>query len=303
MLQTLEQAIEEGRASLDLDVAAGPILPAEKPLEKFAASVSPSGEFFAANTTVPANPSEPAVPADMHGIQLVKRSLAEPMNQLEEIPLPTGEVAPQFRVAEPMTLQNEAQLAAAGGAYGNGNGAGTAGPVSNAGLAPEKTAHVTLPRLSDLRGMRFSQAIRELDHAKRPASPSSGIEMLMNAIAPYEPMFTRMEAAPAAKDDPPEATTGEFDLPDSLRALLPISEPGNSPEAMGGMSANSATANGNHLASNSVSFNPEQAKSKGPHEEETEQSSVQNAAKQKLRGPFEPLQILPSRRGQYKKKS
>lgn len=303
MLRTLEQAIEEGRASLDLDMAAGPILPAEKPLEKFAASVSPSGEFSAANTTVPANPSELAVPAEMHGIQLVKRSLAEPMNQQEEIPLPTAEVAPQFRVAEPMTQQNEAQLAAAGGTFGGGTSYEPANPMPNAVLAPEKTTHVTLPRLSDLRGMRFSQAIRELDHAKRPASPSSGIEMLMNAIAPFEPMFTRMEAAAATDEDSPEATTGEFDLPESLRALLPISEPGNSPEAMGGMSANSAAANGNHLPSNSVSLNPEQAKSMGPREEAAEQSSAQNAAKQKLRGPFEPLQILPSRRGQYKKKS
>jgi hypothetical protein len=57
---------------------------------------------------------------------------------------------------------------------------------------------------------------------------------------------------------------------------------------------------------NSTSFSPklgQQSKNKERHGEEGEPSQPeQKVARQKLTGPFEQLQILPSRRGQYKKK-
>lgn len=302
MLRTLEQAIEEGRASLDLDVAASPIWPAEKPPEVIAPSVPLFDEFSNANRPVPINQTDPAGPAAVHGIQLVPRSVPEPANQSrEEIPSPLAEIASQVDrvLPEPKTEHNEAPPAAPSGPNGNGTSYEPANP------APEKTAHVSLPRLSDLRSMRFSQALKELDLARHPASPSAGIEILMSAIAPFEPMFTRMEPASAKNEDSPEAAPAEFDLPASLRAFIPISESGVSLEANGGIAAEGPAANGKHL--NSTAFSPkpgQQAKNKGSRREDDEPSRPgQKVARQKLAGPFEQLQILPSRRGQYKRKS
>jgi len=298
MLRTLEQAIEEGRASLDLDVAASPIRLTEKPQEKTAEGAPPYDEFFNANRPAPTNQAEPVGPAAVHGIQLVPRSLPGPANQTpEEIPLSLTEIESQFDqvLPEPKAENNEAPLAAPSGPNGNGTSYEPVNPV------PEKTAHISLPRLSDLRGMRFSQALKELDLARHPVSPSVGIEMLMSAIAPFEPMFTRMEPASVKNEDSP----AEFDLPASLRAFIPISESGVSPGANGGIAAEGTGANGNLLNSTSFSPKPEQqAINKERRGEEGEPSRPgQKIAGQKLAGPFEPLQILPSRRGQYKKKS
>jgi hypothetical protein len=163
---------------------------------------------------------------------------------------------------------------------------------------------VSLPRLSELRGMRFSQALRDLDLAKHPGSPGTGIDALMSAIAPFEPMFTRTEPASAENGDPPDAAPSEFDLPTSLRAFIPVSESGISPEANSAVAADGSGANVNHLHSDSLSPKPGQlVKNEGSRGEKDEPSRLdQKLASQKLRGPFEQLQILPSRRGQYKKK-
>ena len=118
----------------------------------------------------------------------------------EEIPLSLAEIASQFDqvLPEPKAEHYDAPPAAPSDPNSNGTSYEPA-------TAPEKTGHVSLPRLSDLRGMRFSQALKELDLARHPASPSAGIEMLMSAIAPFEPMFKRMEPASAKNDDSPEA--------------------------------------------------------------------------------------------------
>jgi hypothetical protein len=301
MLQTLEQAIEEGRASLDLDVATSPKQPAARPLERIAITAPLFDGSYQAGRPVPANHSETTVPAPVHGIQLVPRSLPEPANQTQqEIPLPLAEIASQFDQVPPgpKAEHNKTPLVAPSGLNGNGTSNVPANP------APGKTGRVSLPRLSDLRGMRFSQALRELDLARRPASPSTGIEMLMSAIAPFEPMFTRMESASSKNDNSPEAVPAEFDLPASLRALIPISESGVSPEAKDGVAAEGTGAYGNQLHSNSLPPEPEpNTKGNGRSEEEDERSRPeQKVARQKLGGPFEQVQILPSRRGQYKKK-
>ena len=301
MLQTLEQAIEEGRASLDLDVATSPNQPGARALEKIASTAPLFHGSIQAGRPVPTNQTEPALPAAVHGLQLVPRSQPEPANQMcAESPLPLTDIAPQFDqdFPEPKAEHYDAPPATRSDSNSNRTSYEPANP------APEKTAHVSLPRLSDLRGMRFSQALRELDHARHPASPSTGIEMLMSAIAPFESMFTRSEPASAKHDDSPEAAPAEFDLPASLRAFIPISESGVSPEVNGGVAAEGNVANENPPHSNSFPPKPGPGvKSKGPQGEESEQSRPeQKVANQKLSGPFEQLQILPSRRGQYKKK-
>lgn len=301
MLQTLEQAIEEGRASLDLDDAASRNRPAEQAPEKIAKSVPQFNEGFQADRPVTAKETEPSSAVPVRGLQLVSRSQPEPAKQAhEQIPSPLDEIASQFDQLhpEPKGEPIQAPPAPARAASSKGTSHDPANP------APEKTTRLSLPRLSELRGMRFSQAIRELDHAKHPGSPSTGIEALMSAIAPFEPMFTRTEISSAKNGDSHETLPDELDLPASLRAFIPISEPGVSPEANGGAAAQSSGATVNHSHSDSVSPKSRQLAKNAERraEEEEEPQPEEKAARQKLRGPFEQLQILPSRRGQYKKK-
>ena len=300
MLQTLEQAIEMGRASLDLNDAASPNRLAEKPPEKIAKNAPLFNEGFQASGPVPAKPSEPSSPAPVRGLQLVPRSLPQPANQMrKQIPLPPAEIASQVDQAhqEPRDEHSQVPLAASTGPNVNGTSYEPANP------APEKTARVSLPRLSELRGMRFSQALRDLNRAKHPASPTD-IETLMSAIAPFEPVFARSETASTQNEDSPESAHSEFDLPASLRAFIPISDSGVSPEAKDGVSANRTTANGNHLNSSSISPEPlPHSKGGGHREDEGESRPQESDARQRITGPFEQLQILPSRRGQYKRKS
>lgn len=301
MLQTLEQAIEVGRSSLDLDVAASPNQPAARPPEGIAATVPLFDGSFQAARPMPANQAEPTVPATAHGIQLVPRSLPEPAHRTqEEMPLALAEIASQFDRVLPESKPERDQSPPAAPSAPNSNGPGH----QHAKPAPEKTTRLSLPRLSELRGMRFSQAIRDLDLAKHHASPSAGLETLMSAVAPFESMFTRMEPASAKDDDPPEAAHSESDLPASLRAFISISESTVSSEAKNEVTAESTGAKVNHLHPGSFSPNPEpNVKSKDRRGEEGQPSRPElKVTSKKLGGPFEQLQILPSRRGQYKKK-
>jgi hypothetical protein len=232
LLQTLEQAIEEGRASIDLDVAASP-------------------------------------------------------NTHEETPSPLAEIALQFDKAlpepktEPKTEHGQSPRPAPGA-----NGNGIAHPPANP--AREETARVSLPRLSELRGMRFSQALRELDKAKRSAPPNAGPvslnsslndalndpvnETLMNAIAPFEPMFAATASAGEAQN--------------------------------GAAAMNKNGAQGHPSQQTFFPMKPSlPAKSRGHREEDSGRSPREPKAPGKETGGFlEQLHILPSRRGQYKKK-
>lgn len=302
MLQTLEQAIEKGRASLDLDVATSPSQAAARPLEKISPTASLFDGSFPPDRSVPPKQADVSEPASVQGIRLVPHSRPAPANQLgEEILSPVADIASQFDQvpAEQNAEVNQTPIAAHSGTNGNATGHEPANP------SRQKAAHVSLPRLSDLRSMRFSQALRELDLARHPASPSSSIELLMSAIAPFEPMFTHTELPPSKNDDLPEAAPTEPDLPASLRAFIPTPESGLSPEANGGVSAECTGTTVNHLHSDSFPAKPRSnTKSKGRPEEEGELSEFEpNDTRQKLAGPFEQVQILPSRRGQYKKKS
>lgn len=295
MLQTLEQAIEQGRASLDLDVATSLNRPVENPPENVAANVPQFDESFRTGNPLAASP---APLNSIRGLQLVSRSQTEPTNQeREEIPLPLAEIASQFDQLPP---EPKAERTGAPFAVPSGPNSTTHDPAKPAW---EKTARASLPRLSELRGMRFSQALRELDHARRPASTSSGIETLMSAIAPFESMFTRSEPASVEHDDSPQGPPSEFDLPASLRAFVPISESRVPSGADSGNSAELNGAEGNHSNSAPPQPGPNE-KNVGHSQEETEgPAPEQNRTRKRMVGPFEHVQILPSRRGQYKRKS
>jgi hypothetical protein len=266
MLQTLEQAIEKGRAGLDLNV----------------------------NLDVAASP------------------IAH-----EEISSPLAELALQFEKAlpEPMPDPKIDHDRIERSALNDANDNGIAHPPPNPArpeTAHAETARVSLPRLSELRGMRFSQALRELDKAKRTAPANAGPvslrgslndalayghndplndalndsindpinETLMSAIAPFEPMFASAPSAPQAR---------------------------NSAAAMheNGVAATKDT--GAQRSPSQQTIFPTKpslpAKSRGHREEDSERSPREPKGPGKETNSFlDQLHILPSRRGQYKKK-
>jgi hypothetical protein len=278
LLQTLEQAIEEGRASLDLEVAAPPITHAE----------------------IPAPPTEPAPQFD------------------QILPQPDIEPKPQPSI-ETKTEHVQTAQSALNGTNGT-NFNGIAHPPANP-ARPETTvvdtARVSLPRLSELRGMRFSQALRELDKAKRSAPANAGpyslnaslndavahthndtpagthngalndpindpiSETLLSAIAPFETMFAPTASAPAAQ---------------------------NGAIAMHEIGAAATKDNGAQGPSQQAFFpakpaQPDRRRSRRDEKDRRSSPREPKAPGQETGGFLDQLQILPSRRGQYKKKA
>ena len=99
----------------------------------------------------------------------------------------------------------------------------------SAQVAPAETARLTLPRLSELRGMNFTQALRGLDLSRRPLPPSAGIDVLMSAIAPFETLFAQFDSTQnGVSSAPPDPET---DLLAAMSASYSAPEPQLAPEA------------------------------------------------------------------------
>jgi|GEM_PF-2843580 len=255
MLQTLEQAIEEGHTSLDLDVAASP-------------------------------------------------------NTHEEIPSPLADLALQFDKAlpKPKTKQDEIAQSALNGANGTNHTNGNVFAHPPANSARESTAPVSLPRLSELRGMRFSQALRELDKAKRSAPLSAGPHPINGSIN----LSLNDALADRHDDTPNEALNDLFNDPINatlMSAIAPF-EPMFAPKASAPEPQNGATAMNNNGAqerrSQQAFFPPKPAppaNNRGRRREDSARSPLEPKAPEKETDGFlDQLQVLPSRRGQYKKK-
>jgi hypothetical protein len=252
MFQTLEQAIEEGRGSLELDVVASPI-------------------------------------------------------SHDEISSPLAEFALQFDKAlpEPKAEHNQSPLPAPGA---NGiNHDGYAHPPANP--AREQTAPVSLPRLSELRGMRFSQALRELDKAKRTAPPNAGPSSITGSVN------NPLNGSPADtnNDTDTDAPNGAFNDPinETLMSAIAPFELMFASTASAPQSQNRASAmnkNGTQEPTSSQTFfhpkPPLPAKSRSHGEEDGGRSPREpKGPEQETSGFLEQLNTLPSRRGQYKKRS
>ncbi len=300
MLRTLKQAIEDGRAALDLDGAAIANHPAASSQEKLATDAAPTEKILQAAQESAYQPEPALLPA-----QGGRRLLAPPPpvlpNQLNEhTPLPPVQVASHFdrAVSEPKAACDENQQAANDRTTSNGTEHEPANP------APEKAAHILLPRLSELRGMSFTEALRELDLARRSAPTSAGTEALMRVIAPFEPMFSRDLSGPLQNLDSSQAPHPEFELHAAVRTLIPVPESGVTPEGKGGSDAKDVGAETSSLHSGTLPANP-LASAKGlPRRADENEGSrpEQTGTRQKSRSLLDQLQILPSRRGQYKKK-
>jgi hypothetical protein len=254
MLETLEQAIEEGQTSLDLDVAASPIT---------------------------------------H----------------EETPSPLADLAQQFDNVPPQPETEHVQIPQI--ASNGANHDGIAHPPPNPArpeTAHVETACVSLPRLSELRGMRFSQALRELDRAKRTASPKGG------PLSFNDPLSDAVTGALAGSHN--DATSSAFNdtLNDPINEILMSAiapfEPMFAPTASAPVAQNGANATNQNGAQGRPSLQtffppkpalPERRRSR--REDDGGRSPRDpKAPGTETDGFLDQLHILPSRRGQYKKK-
>lgn len=270
MFQTLELAIEEGRTSLDLD-------------------------------------------ADHNADPDTHLDVAASPNTHQEIPSPLAELALQFDKALPEpnidAKTQHVQIAQSdlNGANGT-NGKVFAHPPPNPArpetahveTANVETARASLPRLSELRGMRFSQALRELDRAKRSAPPNDGPNPLSVSLnsSINDALADRHNDMPdGALDDPINDGINE--------ALMSVIAPF---EAMFAPTASAPDAqNGAQGRPPQQPFFPMKlslpANSKGRRREDGARSPDEPKAPEKETNAFlDQLHILPSRRGQYKKK-
>jgi hypothetical protein len=243
MFQTLEHAIEEGRASLDLDVTASP---------------------------------------NAHEDEEIPSPLAQLAPQFEKaLPVPKPDPKPD-PIIDPKTEHGQFPQSALNGANGsNGiNGNGSAHQPPNP--AREANARVSLPRLSELRGMRFSQALRELDKAKRSSPPNAGLSSINGSPNSSINDALNDALADGYNDTPDGSLNDPIDDPISealMSAIAPF-------EAMFASSASAPPSN-----------------NKGRRREDSGRSPREPKAPEKeTNGYIDQLQVLPSRRGQYKKK-
>ncbi len=142
---------------------------------------------------------------------------------------------------------------------------------------PEESRQVRLPRLTELRGTLFSAGIKELDHTKHGDQHGSG--QLNGEMA-------RLEALLGARERGNSESAPQAADPETMRAFL--AAPAESDEA--------AERNGGteKLAAPPQLFLPKPAKPiNGP---------IKVKAHQDVRQPIDKVEILPSRRGQYKRK-
>jgi hypothetical protein len=306
MLQTLRLAIEEGSATLDLD-AALPNRPAENPPARIVTGGAPIVEVVQSDAEVvqPDAPvamhlAEPALPAPSRDFEPPLDSVPEPPDQTPQDQTPQVTWSPWEETASRFTAMQEPEAAHHPASQTSRNSESETGHAQETVQpAPREASRLTLPRLSDLRGMNFTQALRDLDSAKHPAPPSSGIDVLMSAIAPFETLFT--QSGSAQKDVPSAAEHAEFDPLAAMPASFSAPEPG----AAAGAEDGAVGAKKHPPQQSFLPFKPSvPEKSEGNRGEESERTRPeQNGAGRKPGGFFDQLQILPSRRGQYKKKT
>lgn len=292
MLQTLQQAIEEGSASLDLD-AAKPNRPAANPPAPMIAEATSALNAFEAGALEAVDPAKLALPAELPKPALKPNAVQESEVNTHQISSsPWEETASRLEAAftKPQSCHDRNPQSPCIGEDSNGL------VQEQEKSVPLESAHIELPRLSDLRGMCFSQALRDLDRAKRPASSDAGIDVLMNAIAPFESLLAQMESKQT--DALSEAAHAE---PDPLTAMQAFSFPGPefASERGNGKSANENGSRKHPSQPSLLPFNPiVPANSRSSRGDNERARSGQESG-----GILDQLNILPARRGQYKKKT
>jgi hypothetical protein len=301
MLQTLQLAIDEGSASLEFDIA-GPHQPAANLSALSPAKANPPAETWqpaearhidkvaaadSSNATLPGAPPLPSALPEFELPPPVAPESAQKMHR--ETPSPWDETASSLMAAfagpetghesRPLTRSiaenaKEAAQRSAQNSAGNPESIHAQYPVP----APAENAPLALPRLSELRGMCFSQALRELDRAKRPAQPTPGpnleIDALLRAIEPFESLIMQMESVTPQTENTGTANENGAKKYPPQSDFLPVNP------------VVPAKARGHHGEDNGRSLPGRKPPGGIPDHMHIDQ-----------------LHILPSRRGQYKKKT
>ncbi len=295
MLRTLRFAIESGRASLEPEFAiAGQA--AAYPGTKAMPPAAGAGQAIQVAVAEPEPAEEPSVSSLQQESQPPPRDAAQPPGEIPWwlIENPARSYTALNRPRPPRTDAWQPAFSASGGSE---LAQETAKPEM------EPSPHVKLPRLSELRGMHFSGGLKELDLARHPEPPSTETELLMNAIAPFEPRIDQMAPTQSAASSPVPQARPDIAVP--VRTFIPVPEPGVVPAATNGAlsqadGSRSVTAQPRFLPPKraTVANNRAQRADNG-HAARRGKSSVKEEQGQAL----DEVQILPSRRGQYKKKA
>lgn len=306
MLQTLEHAIDKGSASLDLDVA-GPIADPIADTDQYAANRPALSSAEAKPPAKALQIEKVAEPDTQHAIHLSEPVLPSELPELVLPPAVALESAQEMHQDTPLSWDETASnLMGAFAEQKTGhksrpltrsisedatefepNSARNSEPyhAQDPAPAPEESAPLALPRLSELRGMCFSQALRDLDRAKRSAQPTPGstpgptpgpdagptpeIEVLLRAIAPFESLMMQMESATHGTENTDAANengTKKYPPRSDFLSVEPVTP---------------SKVRGHHGEDNGRSLPERKPPGAVPDQ----------------------MQILPSRRGQYKKKT
>lgn len=292
MLRTLRSAIEEGRASLNFDTGATNQPTTAQPATTAIHAV-PFEKILHAEAELTIFEAYPATTAALPGPEPVPSSAptaAQPAH--ERIPWPPVETAARF---DPSLLWPETRIPQFPQAMSNHSNESES-EREMARTAMEGDTRITLPRLSELRGMHFSQALKVLDLTRHPVPPSAEVDVLMRAIAPYEEMFAQAEhgqngVQQEAADEPLAA----------MQTFVPVPEQGIQPEAMNGIG--NSTADSLNVSSEPIflPLKPGTPLKRGRKANGNRTRRDVNCDVQIPGGVLDSVQILPSQRGQYKR--
>jgi hypothetical protein len=262
-LETLRFAVESGRASLDPEV-------------RLDAEAQGTPEIEPGSFAAPAqNPAHVAARATQKDPGQTSSSLSgNAERQLQEKPWWLAETSKHSGTEH--TLAGTPKDAKRQMVPAAGDGAGTAD--GNAKSAAEPTAPARLPRLTELRGTMFSTGIKELDRGRHGNENGRETERLLNQIAPFEGLLGQAKRTE-------NGSQTEAALP--VRGLLPAPKPESAPASTG---VTETPGDGSQQAA-------EQLKIQFPKPPKPTRSKPRRNARE----PNDGVEILPSRRGQYKK--
>ena len=295
MLRTLRFAIESGRASLEPESA----MAREAAIYPRAKTTPPAAGAEQAIQVAVAEPEpeeEPPVSSPRQESQPPPRDAALPSGEIPWglIENPALSDTALTRPQPPLTEAGPPSFSASGGSELT---------RETAKLEMDPSPHVKLPRLSELRGMHFSGGLKELDLARHPEPPSTETELLMNAIAPFEPRIDQMAPTQSAASSPVPQARPDIAVP--VRTFIPVPEPGVVPAATNGALSQ---ADGSRSVTAQPRFLPPKRATPAKNREQRAGSGNaarrgKSPAKEEHGQALDEVQILPSRRGQYKKKA
>jgi len=295
MLRTLRFAVESGRASLEPESAiAGQS--AAYPRAETMPPAAGAGQAIQVAVAEPEPQEEPPVSSLRQESELPQGDAALPPDEI-----PWGFIENPARsdtaLSRPRPPRTEAWQPAFSASGGSELTQETAKPEM------EPSPHVKLPRLSELRGMHFSDGLKELDQARHLGPPSADTELLMNAIAPFEPRIEQTAPTQSAAPAPVPQEQPEIAVP--VRTFIPVPEPGVVPAATNGALSR---ADGSRTVTAQPRFLP--LKRATPAKNREQRAGNGNAARRGISPEKEEhgqvldeVQILPSRRGQYRKRT